>query len=61
VFLGWVEEGGRRVGLRYRSSQGSTNGISDHVEYFAGVEGRQGRVDSSDCYAARLSARRARE
>lgn len=61
VFLGWVEEGGRRVGLRYRSSQGSTNGIGDCVEYFAGAEGRQGRVDSSDGYAARLSARRARE
>jgi len=55
VFLGWVTEGGRRLGFKYRSSQGSTKGIGDRVEYFAGVKGKDGLVDVKRMYFGRLS------
>jgi hypothetical protein len=55
VFLGWIEEGGERVGFRYRSSQGSTKGIGDRVEYFAGVEGKDGAVDPKRMYFCQLN------
>ena len=56
VFLNWVEKDGKRVGFNYRSSQGSTDGIGDKVEYFkdSGVEG--GEVDPKRMYFGRLSA-----
>ncbi|QQE10609.1 hypothetical protein JD969_14010 [Planctomycetota bacterium] len=38
IFLEWVKERGKIVGMKYRSSQGSTNGIGDNVEYFYGVK-----------------------
>jgi hypothetical protein len=57
VFLGWVEEGGRRVGIKYRSSQGSTKGIGDRVEYFAGAAGKEGRIDPQRLYFGRLAER----
>ena len=34
VFLNWVRNGNTIVGLRYWSSQGSTNGIAEKTEYF---------------------------
>jgi hypothetical protein len=34
VFLNWVSNGNSIVGLRYWSSQGSTNGIAEKTEYF---------------------------
>ena len=40
IFLAWVEEGGERVGFRYRSSQTATDGIGDHEERFAGKGGK---------------------
>ncbi|MGB7157657.1 MAG: hypothetical protein WBD40_06300 [Tepidisphaeraceae bacterium] len=54
VFLNWVEKDGRRIGFNYRSSQGSTDGIGDKVEYFkeAGVE--KGEVDPKRMYFGRL-------
>ena len=55
VFLGWVEEGGRRAGIQYRSSQGSTKGIGDRVEYFAETAGKDGRVDPKRMYFGRLN------
>jgi hypothetical protein len=54
VFLEWIEEGGERVGFKYRSSQGSTDGIGDRVEFFAGVVGKDGAVDSKRMYFCRL-------
>lgn len=53
VFLGWVVEDGRAVGVRYRSSQGTTDGIGDHTERFAG---HGGSVDPQRMYFARLHA-----
>ncbi|QDU32605.1 hypothetical protein KS4_06390 [Poriferisphaera corsica] len=38
IFVDWVKEKGKIVGIKYRSSQGSTNGIGDNVEYFYGVK-----------------------
>jgi hypothetical protein len=55
VFLGWVEDGGQRVGFRYRSSQASTTGIGDRVEYFAGVAGKNGLVVPERMYFCRLN------
>ena len=34
VFLGWKREENKIVGLKYWSSQGSTNGIAYKTEYF---------------------------
>lgn len=51
VFLGWIEEEGKRVGLRYRSSQGSTNGIGDMREKF---EANGGKVKPARIYFGRL-------
>jgi hypothetical protein len=55
VFLEWIEEGGRHVGFKYRSSQGATKGIGDRVEYFADVKGKDGAVDRSRLYFCRLN------
>lgn len=54
VLIDWVREGGRIVGIKYRSSQKSTDGIGDRVEYFADAPGRNGKVDRSRVYVARL-------
>lgn len=40
IFLGWLVKEGERVGLRYRSSQRSTQGIGDSSERFAGHGGK---------------------
>lgn len=55
VLLGWVEEEGRKVGVRYRSSQGSTDGVGDAVEYFADAPGERGRVLRDETFACRLN------
>ena len=54
VLVEWVREGERIVGIKYRSSQKSTDGIGDRVEYFADVAGREGKVDRARTYVARL-------
>ncbi len=56
IFVSWVVEGGRRTGIRYWSTQGSTNGIGVHTESLAG-EGASG-VDLDKTYFARVGARR---
>jgi hypothetical protein len=55
VFLDWVEQDGRRIGFKYRSSQGSTKGIGDRVEYFADAGNKQGLVDRERIYFCRLN------
>ncbi|HEY3394353.1 MAG TPA: hypothetical protein VGK58_16690 [Lacipirellulaceae bacterium] len=54
VFVEWVEKDGRRVGFKYRSSQGSTKGIGDRVEYFADADRKEGLVDRQRMYFCRL-------
>ncbi|MEM7624677.1 MAG: hypothetical protein AAF333_03505 [Planctomycetota bacterium] len=53
IFLGWLKEDGQRVGVRYRSSQGSTYGIGDAEERF---QNHGGKVDPRRMYFARLDA-----
>lgn len=60
VFLEWVKEGRQPVGVKYRSSQTSTKGIGDRVEYFAGVPGKDGKVDPKRMYFCRLNEKRPR-
>lgn len=55
VFVKWIRDDGRIVGLRYRSSQPSTDGVGDRVEYFADAPGREGKVDRQRIYIARLN------
>jgi hypothetical protein len=52
VFLNWVRENGKIIGLHYWSSQSSTNGISEKTEYFD-ISGR-GNVISNQIYIARV-------
>jgi hypothetical protein len=55
VFIRWIERDGRRVGFEYRSSQGATDGIGDHIEYFNDSGVRGGQVDPQRMYFARFS------
>ena len=50
IFLGWEEKDGKRVGFKYRSSQGSTKGIGDNVEYFSDSGMEKGKVDRKRVY-----------
>jgi hypothetical protein len=61
IFLDWVRRDGQPIGLKYRSSQGSTDGIADHVEYFAGVEGVKGSVLPERLHFCRLNERRVKK
>ena len=54
MFLDWVRDGKKIVGIKYRSSQKSTNGVGDRIEYFADAEGHDGKVDRGRTYVARL-------
>jgi hypothetical protein len=48
------DDAGIVIGLHYRSSQTSTDGIGDRVEYFSDVPGREGKVDRRRTYVARV-------
>jgi hypothetical protein len=54
VLIDWIRQDEQIVGIRYRSSQKSTDGVGDRVEYFADAAGRGGKVDRSRTYVARL-------
>jgi hypothetical protein len=56
VFLEWVSHGGERVGFKYRSSQGSTDGIGDRLEYFADLPEHVGAVIRERMYFCRLAS-----
>lgn len=55
VLAALEREGDRIIGLRYRSSQKSTDGIGDRVEYFSDVDGREGGLNRQRSYVARLN------
>lgn len=55
VFLEWVKDGRRPIGVKYRSTQMSTDGIGDRIEFFAGVPGKDGKVDPKRMYFCRLN------
>lgn len=54
VFLEWVTEGGKPIGIKYRSTQKLTDGIGDRVEHFAESAGKKGLVDPERIYFGRL-------
>lgn len=54
IFLAWVEEGGEKIGMRYRSSQGATDGIGDRTEYFKPVHGQKDPLNPKRTYFCRL-------
>lgn len=55
LFLGFAEENGQKVGIKYRSSQDSTGGIGDRTEYFKDAAGKSGQVDRNRTYFARIT------
>ena len=54
VFLDWITDAGRPIGVKYRSTQTSTNGIGDRTEYFTGIPGKKGSVDPKRLHFGRL-------
>lgn len=55
VLVELICDGGRVVGLNYRSSQKSTDGVGDRVEFFADAPGREGAVLRNRTYVGRLA------
>lgn len=55
IFLNWVVEDGKKIGFKYRSTQKSTDGIGDKIEYFNDAPGKDGQVIRSRTYFARLN------
>lgn len=57
VFKGWIiNEKNDTIGIEYRSTQKSTNGIGNNKEYFEGIEvnGKKGEVIRKRTYFARI-------
>lgn len=57
VFLNWVEESGKKIGFKYRSTQKSTDGIGDRIEYFNDGPEKKGAVLRDRTYFARLNSK----
>lgn len=57
VLLNWVEKGGKKIGFQYRSTQKSTDGIGDRIEYFNDVPEQKGAVVRDRTYFARLNSK----
>ena len=55
MFLSWIERSGKRIGLRYRSSQTGTDGIGDRTEYFSDSTEEANGVDRKRTYFCRLN------
>jgi len=55
VFLNWVKQDGKKIGFQYRSTQKSTDGIGNKIEYFNDVPDKKGDVVRSRTYFARLN------
>ena len=56
IFMGWEEKDGKRIGLKYRSSQGSTKGIGDRSEFFSDTGIKDAKVDRKRVYFGRFNA-----
>ncbi len=57
LLVDWIRQGDDIVGIRYRSSQKSTDGVGDRTEYFSDAAGHDGKVDRARTYVARLNPR----
>ena len=56
ILVRWVVQDGRKIGMEYRGTQGSTDGIGNRIEYLPGAQGHEGGdflVDRT--YAGRLN------
>jgi hypothetical protein len=42
IFVRWIVENGKKIGLEYRGTQGSTDGIGNRIEYLPGAPGHDG-------------------
>lgn len=51
IFIDWIKEGDNTVGIKYRGSQPSTDGVGDRIEYTKGDKG----IDLSHVYLWRLN------
>lgn len=57
LLVNWIRKGDDVIGIRYRSSQKSTDGVGDRTEYFSDAAGHDGKVDRARTYVARLNER----
>lgn len=60
IFLGWIEAYGSKIGIRYRSSQPSTNGIGDTSEFFELNDIPTGSIPWDRFYVARMNPGKSR-
>ena len=51
------EEDGKKIGFQYRSTQKSTDGIGDKIEYFNDAPDKKGEVVRERTYFARLNSK----
>jgi len=54
ILVKWVVEGGRKVGVEYRGTQSTTDGIGSRVEYIRTAERPDGQIILARSYAGRL-------
>jgi len=57
IFIGWIRQNQKIIGLKYWSSQESTNGISYKTEYFNVLDEnskKYGNIDINNFYIARI-------
>ncbi|MDB6124992.1 MAG: hypothetical protein JWQ71_3985 [Pedosphaera sp.] len=57
LFLSWVEENGKKIGMQYRSSQPATDGIGDSVEYFTKAAPGKSPLNRARTYFCRLNSK----
>jgi hypothetical protein len=56
ILVRWIVENGKQVGLEYRGTQGSTDGVGNRIEYVPGAPGHEnGDFIPDRTYAGRLS------
>jgi len=56
VLVRWIVENGRKAGIEYRGTQGSTDGIGNRIEYLPGAaESARGDFVVARTYAGRLN------
>lgn len=53
VFLDWVRHNGKVIGLKYRGSQASTEGIKDNSEFFA-FRTQNGKIKEDEIFGGRV-------
>lgn len=58
ILVRWIVEHGKKTGIEYRATQGSTDGIGNRTEYLPGTPGHEaGDFNLDRTYAGRLNTR----